>query len=85
VQIVTEPDTLDEAVDALVGELLAGGPAAQGEAKRLLREVPRLPPDQVRETTASWIARLRASDEGREGIGAFLERRPPRWLQTHPR
>lgn len=79
VQIVVDEGQLARCANALITELLAGGPTAQGEAKRLLREVPRLAADQAQETTAAWIARLRASREGREGIRAFLERRPPSW------
>lgn len=71
-------------VDRLVDALRAGGPAAQLEAKRLLRHVTGRS-DAVDEAllgrTANWIARLRASDEGAEGLTAFLERRKPGWTR----
>jgi methylglutaconyl-CoA hydratase len=79
VQIVADAGQLEGTLNALIAELLAGAPTAQGEAKRLLREVPHLDRAQAQETTAAWIARLRASKEGREGIHAFLEHRPPAW------
>lgn len=85
VQIVAEAGQIDQSMNALITEILAGGPAAQVEAKRLLRAVPRLDAAQAQETTASWIARIRASKEGREGIRAFLERRPPSWRRDEPR
>jgi methylglutaconyl-CoA hydratase len=59
---------LDEAVDQIVGELLASRPQAVREAKRLIRERP------TGEETARIAARLRAGQEGQEGLRAFLER-----------
>jgi len=64
---------LDPAVDRVVGELLASGPLAVREAKRLVRERP------TGEQTAQIAARLRAGDEGQEGLRAFLERRGAGW------
>ena len=63
-------DDLDAAVDRVVGELLSAGPHAARWAKRLVRERPDGP------ETARWIAERRASDEGQEGLRAFLEKRP---------
>jgi len=85
VQIVVEAGNLDATVDALVAEIAQGAPGAQAEAKRLLREIPPLDPDAAKETTTAWIARLRASAEGREGIRAFLERRAPAWRRPGDR
>ncbi len=64
---------LDAAVDRVVGELLSAGPLAARWAKRLIRERPEGP------ETARWIAERRASDEGQEGLKAFLERRRASW------
>jgi methylglutaconyl-CoA hydratase len=51
-------------------------------AKRLVREVARGPVDEeMRAATAERIAELRASDEGREGMSAFLEKRRPGWVK----
>jgi methylglutaconyl-CoA hydratase len=66
---------LDGAVERVVRELLSAGPHAARWAKRLVRERPDGP------ETARWIAERRASDEGQEGLQAFLEKRPPRWLE----
>jgi methylglutaconyl-CoA hydratase len=65
-------DDLDTAVDRVVGELLSAGPRAARWAKRLVAERPDGP------ETARWIAERRASDEGQEGLQAFLEKRPAR-------
>jgi methylglutaconyl-CoA hydratase len=64
---------LDTAVDRAVSELLTAGPEAVRAAKLLIRERP------AGEGTAQIAARLRAGDEGQEGLRAFLERREPRW------
>jgi methylglutaconyl-CoA hydratase len=66
-------DDLDAAVERVVGELLSAGPLAARWAKRLVRERP------DGQETARWIAERRASEEGQEGLRAFLERRPPSW------
>ena len=65
---------LDGAVERVVGELLTSGPQAVREAKRLIRLRPQ------GEETAQLTARLRAGDEGQDGLRAFLERRKPGWL-----
>jgi methylglutaconyl-CoA hydratase len=64
---------LDAAVERLVTELLSSGPQAVREAKKLMRERPE------GEETAQIAARLRAGDEGQEGLHAFLERRTASW------
>jgi methylglutaconyl-CoA hydratase len=66
-------DDLDAAVERVVGEVLTAGPEAAREAKKLIRERPE------GEEAARIAARLRASDEGQEGLRAFLERREPGW------
>jgi methylglutaconyl-CoA hydratase len=66
---------LDAAVERVVGELLSAGPHAARWAKRLVRERPDGP------ETARWIAERRASDEGQEGLQAFLEKRRPSWRE----
>ncbi|MHB8469083.1 MAG: enoyl-CoA hydratase-related protein [Gaiellaceae bacterium] len=66
-------EDLDGAVERAAGELLSAGPQAARWAKRLVRERPDGP------EAARWIAERRASDEGQEGLEAFLEKRPPGW------
>jgi methylglutaconyl-CoA hydratase len=68
-------EDLDGAVDRVVGELLTSGPEATREAKRLVRERP------GGEDAAQIAARLRSSDEGQDGLRAFLERRNPAWME----
>lgn len=72
--------SIDAAAQPLIGALLANGPDAMADTKRLIRDVDgrELTP-QLRTLTAARIAARRASDEGREGIAAFLEKRKPGW------
>ena len=64
---------LDAAVEAVLAELRTAGPRATRHAKRLVLDRPDGP------ETARRIAERRASDEGQEGLKAFLERRKPSW------
>jgi methylglutaconyl-CoA hydratase len=80
VHAVVAAGKLGAARDLLVEQLLKGGPVAQSAAKDMIRVVEDSPmgPDLMR-FTANRIAELRASDEGREGLAAFLEKRKPAW------
>jgi len=79
---VVPVEALDAAVAALAESLVSGAPQAQKAAKDLIAAVNGRPiDDAVSEETASRIARRRATDEARDGIAAFLEKRPPAWLQ----
>jgi methylglutaconyl-CoA hydratase len=81
VQQVVTPDALDAAVDAVAADLQQGGPAAQREIKQLFARLPQAPVSaETRELTAQTIARVRGSDEAREGFAAFLGKRQPRWM-----
>jgi methylglutaconyl-CoA hydratase len=70
---------LDAVIDRWAASLLAAGPDALAAVKALFAAVPQLPPEAARAFTADLIARLRAGEEAREGIRAFLERRAPSW------
>lgn len=78
---VVSSDALDATVSGLVGALLANSPHAVQQAKVLVREVAGQPlSDALLADTAERIAQIRVSPQGREGIAAFLEKRPPVWL-----
>lgn len=81
---VAAEGALGAAAESLLAALLAGAPGAQGEIKRLLRQVSgRSDPgdEALLADTARWIARVRAGAEAREGLTAFLERRKPGWTR----
>ncbi len=74
-------DELDISVARLADALLQGGPLAQKAAKDLIAAVNGQKIDKIiSEETAQRIARQRATDEAREGVTAFLEKRTPAWL-----
>lgn len=79
VQQVVAEDGLDTAVAERIEQLLLAAPGAQAAAKELIRKVAHQPTDEMRDFTANMIAQCRASDEGREGLSAFLEKRTPNW------
>ena len=77
---VCAADALDGKVSEIVALLAANGPAAVRACKRLVKDVARAPlDDALRAETARRIADIRASDEGREGVASFLNKRPPSW------
>ena len=77
---VVAAEGLDECVASIVGALVAGGPVAVQACKRLVKDVAGRPIDAaLRDETARRIADIRASDEGREGVAAFLAKRDPAW------
>jgi methylglutaconyl-CoA hydratase len=74
------PDALDAQVAELVAALVANGPAAVKACKRLVQDLADRPIDAaLRDDTARRIADIRASEEGREGVAAFLGKREPAW------
>lgn len=77
---VVPADGLEQAVAAVLARLKEGGPSAQVAAKDLVFAVSRRPADEtVIRDTAVRIAAIRASEEGREGLAAFLGKREPSW------
>jgi methylglutaconyl-CoA hydratase len=76
---------LDARIAALLDELLSGGAGAQREIKQLIDAVAGRPvDDDVIRDTARRIAEIRITEEGREGIAAFLGKRRPAWLAPAP-
>ena len=74
-------DQLDVTVHGVVTALLQGGPRSQAAAKDLIRAVADRPvSDEVVEDTARRIATLRATPEAKEGLAAFLDKRPAAWV-----
>ena len=78
---VVAVEALDAKVAEIVAALLQGGPLSQAAAKDLIRGVANRPVDDaVVEDTARRIAQLRATPEAREGLDAFLAKRPAAWM-----
>lgn len=81
-EMVPDEASLDQAVGAIIDAVLDNGPDALAECKDLIRAVGHRTIDAVViADTARRIARVRASDEGRQGVAAFLEGRKPGWIR----
>jgi methylglutaconyl-CoA hydratase len=78
---VVTPDILDETVNMLAASLLKGGPKALLAAKRLAAEQSMSERKALMKKTAKLIAELRTSEEGQEGLSAFLEKRNADWIK----
>lgn len=80
---LAQPEELDAAIEAIVASLLRNGPQALGEIKQWFGQLQVGPVDAtVREQSAQTIARVRCTDEAREGFAAFLGKRPAAWVQA---
>lgn len=80
---VTSLDQIDAVVQKIIDALLAGGPLSQAASTALIRSVANQPVTaQLIQHTAVAISSIRASDEAKEGLSAFLEKRSPSWIVT---
>ena len=79
---VAAPDEVEAVLNATIKKLIAAGPEAVAESKRLIRDVAgaEVNDDLIADLEARIAARL-ASEEGKEGIAAFLGKRKPRWAE----
>ena len=78
---VVAPEALDDKVAEIVAALMQGGPKSQAAAKDLIRAVAHKPvTDAVVEDTSQRIAQLRSTPEAKEGLSAFLDKRPAAWV-----
>jgi methylglutaconyl-CoA hydratase len=81
-EMVADEAALDQALGVIIDALLANGPGALAECKDLIRNVTHRPLDAALiAETARRIARVRAGEEGRQGVAAFLEGRKPNWVK----
>jgi len=79
-EVVADAAALEAAAGRLAGEMMACAPGAIAEAKRLAGDVyARDIDDGLLRDTARRIAARRVSEEGQEGVRAFLDRRKPAW------
>ncbi|WP_375269082.1 enoyl-CoA hydratase-related protein [Phenylobacterium sp.] len=81
-EVVADEAALEAAMEQLIDGMRACGPVAVAESKRIVDRVTHERIDRgVMEETARTIARVRVSEEGQEGVRAFLEKRKPRWAE----
>lgn len=82
---VVELTALDSEVQNITNTLLKNAPNAMRQAKRLAFDVTNQAiNDELLANTSERIAKIRASDEGQEGLSAFFEKRLPKWQQATP-
>ena len=80
IDLVLPEGSVDEFISMLSDSLTNNAPGAMGEAKRLVNDIAHHKIDNgLMDETAKRIARARVSDEGREGVAAFLEKRKASW------
>jgi methylglutaconyl-CoA hydratase len=74
---------LQSTLNSILENILAGGANAHRETKSLIDLIDRsMFSDDLINETATRIARVRASEEGNEGIQSFLEKRKPNWVDS---
>ncbi len=79
--VLPDAAALDGFIQTLSDSLAANAPGAMGDSKRLVHHIAGKTIDHgLMEDTARRIARARVSDEGREGVRAFLDKRKPNWI-----
>ena len=79
IHAVHPEEALAPAVEKKIASILSSGPGAVAAAKKLIDRVSSMNVEEAFSVTAEAIAERRASEEGREGLSAFLEKRKPRW------
>jgi len=83
VHAVVGADQLDAKVDELARALTSASPNAVRACKKLVMDVAEREINaRLIAATVEGIADIRASDEGREGVQSFLQKRKPAWLQA---
>jgi methylglutaconyl-CoA hydratase len=82
IDMVLPEGSVEEFISMLTDSLTANAPGAMGDAKRLVNDLAGQKIDHgLMEDTARRIARARVSEEGQEGVRAFLDKRKPRWAE----
>lgn len=77
-------EEIDSQIETIVSAILKNGPVAVQSAKSLVHELEHKAIDEdLLLTTSQQIARIRVSEEGQEGLQAFLDKRPAKWINSH--
>jgi methylglutaconyl-CoA hydratase len=79
IDYVVPEDELDKKVQNYIELLRSSGPKAVSEVKKLVDAYEKMNVDKYKEHTVKKISELRVSEEGQEGINAFLEKRKSKW------
>jgi len=78
---VVEHEELDDAISHMCRQLVINGPLAMNAAKQLVHALDKeaISPEKIA-LAIERIVSLRRSEEGREGVQAFLDMRKPNWI-----
>jgi methylglutaconyl-CoA hydratase len=79
IDFVAEKDDFNSTVDRYVDQLKSSSPKAIKEIKNLVNNYKKMDIEKYKEFTVEKISELRVSEEGQEGMNAFLEKRRPKW------
>jgi methylglutaconyl-CoA hydratase len=86
---IVPAEELQGRVDEIISTMLNNGPKAMGISKALVQKVVNAPVNNDDESveniinhTRDLIAQVRVSEEGQEGLSAFLEKRPANWIKS---
>jgi len=83
-EVVEAEDDLDDWIAGIAKAVRGNGPKAVAACKKVLSDVAGVAWDEVQALTTRRISELRVSDEGQDGLKAFLEKRKPGWLAESP-
>jgi len=79
IDFVTEKDDFNSTVERYIDHLKSSSPKAIKEIKNLVNNYKKMDIEKYKEFTVEKISELRVSEEGQEGMNAFLEKRRPKW------
>jgi methylglutaconyl-CoA hydratase len=79
IDFIVSPEKLDDFVNSCVEQVRSSSPNAIKEVKHLMKNAMELDLKKYKEFTVEKISELRVSNEGQEGINAFLQKRKPNW------
>jgi enoyl-CoA hydratase/carnithine racemase len=82
VTTAVQPDKLDDAVREQANAILQASPQALAACKALLFTVSEKPPTETAVARVQLLHHLRTSPEGQEGMLAFIQKRPPNWVES---
>jgi methylglutaconyl-CoA hydratase len=81
IDYVESEDEIDDKIKFYIKLLCSSGPIAISEVKRLIDSFEKMDVENYKNHTVEKISELRISEEGQEGINAFLEKRKSKWSE----
>ncbi len=82
-EVLGSDGEMDDWIHQSVDLLIANAPGAVSTCKTMIRQVMGADWETAETITSRLIAERRVSEEGQEGIRAFMEKRPPAWTRDY--